>query len=91
VATPALRGRGVPVEHRERIFERFYRAHSGSHDTGMGLGRYISREIVELHGGTISAEFPPEGGSCFIMRLPLSVAAQASDAIPSSTVGGAQG
>jgi signal transduction histidine kinase len=63
-------GEGIPPEHRGRIFERFYRAHSDRHLTGIGLGLYITRQIVEHHGGQIHAEFPPEGGTRFILRLP---------------------
>ena len=63
-------GVGVPLEHRERIFERFYQAAEGHHRAGMGLGLYISRQIIELHRGQISAEFPDDGGSRFIVVLP---------------------
>jgi PAS domain S-box-containing protein len=68
------RGVGVPVEHRTHIFDRFYQAHAGGALTsmaGMGLGLYISRQIVELHGGTIRAEFPEDGGTRMVVRLPL--------------------
>jgi PAS domain S-box-containing protein len=67
------RGVGVPVEHRAHIFDRFYQAHAGGALTsmaGMGLGLYISRQIVELHGGTIRAEFPEDGGTRIIVTLP---------------------
>ena len=64
-------GIGIPPEMRGRIFDRFYQAHAGNHMSGMGLGLYISRQIVELHGGSIRAEFPPDGGSCFILELPI--------------------
>jgi signal transduction histidine kinase len=64
-------GLGVPVEHRDRIFDRFYQAHAAQHLGGMGLGLYISRQIVELHGGRIEAEFPPEGGTRVRLELPL--------------------
>ena len=37
---------------------------------GMGLGLYISRQIVELHGGTIRAEFPDDGGTRIVVTLP---------------------
>jgi len=64
---------GVPPEHRAHIFDRFYQAQAGGPLTsmaGMGLGLYISRQIVELHGGSIRANFPPDGGTEFIVRLP---------------------
>lgn len=64
-------GIGIPPEHRSRVFDRFYQAHAGRHLGGMGLGLYISREIVELHGGTLDAEFPFEGGTRFVVRLPI--------------------
>jgi len=64
-------GIGVPSEHRERIFERFYRAHTGSHHAGMGLGLYITQQIVESHGGGIQLESPPEGGTRFVVTLPV--------------------
>jgi len=74
------RGLGVPLEHRAHIFDRFYQAHAGGSLTsmaGMGLGLYISRQIVELHGGTIEAEFPEDRGTRFIVNLPASAIAAA--------------
>jgi excisionase family DNA binding protein len=65
------RGPGIPREHRDRLFERFYQAHADNHQSGMGLGLYISRQIAEQHGGSISAVFPPDGGSRFELHLPL--------------------
>ena len=62
-------GLGVAPEHRTRIFERFYQAHGDR--SGMGLGLYITRMIVESHGGTIYAEFPDDGGTRFVISLPL--------------------
>jgi PAS domain S-box-containing protein len=67
------RGPGIRPEHRGHIFERFYQAGADAeHAAGMGLGLYISHEIVELHGGTISAEFPSDGGARFVIVLPTS-------------------
>jgi signal transduction histidine kinase len=63
-------GLGIPPEHREHIFDRFYQAHSRSHRSGMGLGLYISRQIVDLHGGSIIADFPADGGTRFVVTLP---------------------
>jgi two-component system, OmpR family, sensor histidine kinase VicK len=64
-------GIGVPPEHRERIFERFYQVKKGS--GGMGIGLYISREIIDLHGGSIGVDTLPEGGTRFWVRLPVQV------------------
>ena len=64
------RGLGIPEERRAHIFDRFYRAHADDHRSGLGLGLYISQQIVALHGGHLTAEFPPEGGSLFLITLP---------------------
>src|SRR5579884_383964 len=63
-------GLGIPPERRGQIFERFYQAHAGDHRSGLGLGLYVSRQIVELHGGEIGVESPSDGGTRFTMRLP---------------------
>ncbi len=68
-------GLGIPPEHRDRIFEQFYQAHAGGSAAGMGLGLYISRQIAELHGGSLTAEFPDDGGSRFVLLLPKVAAA----------------
>jgi signal transduction histidine kinase len=65
------RGLGIPVERRDHIFDRFYQAHDPGFGGGMGLGLYISRQIAELHGGTLEAVFPEEGGTRFIVSLPV--------------------
>jgi signal transduction histidine kinase len=62
-------GSGINSEHLPHIFEPFYRASSDS--AGIGLGLSISREIVELHGGQLSAASEAGQGSCFTIRLPL--------------------
>jgi signal transduction histidine kinase len=63
-------GRGVPPSKRERLYERFYRAHEDSKIEGTGLGLSIVRDTAESHGGRSWAEFP-ETGSTFILALPL--------------------
>jgi PAS domain S-box-containing protein len=63
-------GPGVPEVDLCRIFERFERASSLRHHGGLGLGLYVAREIVEAHGGSITARNKPEGGACFIVSLP---------------------
>jgi signal transduction histidine kinase len=64
------RGMGIAPEHRGGIFDRFYQAHAGNHLSGLGVGLFICRQIVELHGGQIEAEFPAWGGTRFVVSLP---------------------
>jgi signal transduction histidine kinase len=64
-------GCGIPAEHREGIFGRFYQAHRDNRGGGMGLGLYVSSQIVALHGVTIEAQFPDDGGTRFVVTLPV--------------------
>ena len=77
-------GLGIPPDKRDHIFERFYQAHPNAQRGGMGLGLYITRQIVDLHGGSIRAEFPDDGGTRFVVSLPMGVEAWSS--IESSSV-----
>jgi signal transduction histidine kinase len=63
-------GPGIPAQHRERIFGRFERA-AAKDVSGLGLGLFIAREIVEGHRGRIHADEPPGGGASFVIELPL--------------------
>jgi PAS domain S-box-containing protein len=63
-------GVGIPLEHREHLFNRFYQAHGAGYLGGLGLGLYVSRQIVQLHSGEIRAEFPEDGGTRFVVLLP---------------------
>lgn len=63
-------GIGIAPEQRDRIFGRFERAVSERHYGGLGLGLYISRRIVEEHGGSIRCESRPGAGATFIVELP---------------------
>jgi signal transduction histidine kinase len=65
-------GAGIAPEDVERIFDRFYRADEArSRDAGgSGLGLAIARAIARAHGGTLTADNPPEGGARFTLRLP---------------------
>lgn len=66
-------GPGIPPEHREKIFERFYRIEKGrSRDTGgTGLGLAIARWAVEANGGRIELESEEGRGSVFRVLLPV--------------------
>lgn len=66
-------GIGIAPDALPQVFSRFYRATEASalRSGGMGLGLYICREIIERHGGTITAESTMGVGSIFIFTLPL--------------------
>ncbi len=65
-------GSGVPVEHRERIFEAFFRTPSGEQsEPGHGLGLAICQSIVLAHGGRIQVGDRPGGGARFSVLLPV--------------------
>ncbi len=67
-------GPGIPAEDLQRIFERFYqvdKARRGGAGRGTGLGLAISREIVQAHGGRLTAISAPAQGSRFTVELPL--------------------
>jgi signal transduction histidine kinase len=63
-------GPGVPARERERIFGRFEHVDGGAPHSGLGLGLYVAREIVEAHGGRLSVNSPPGGGAAFEIDLP---------------------
>jgi PAS domain S-box-containing protein len=69
--TVSDRGMGIRQEDQERIFGQFERAVSADSISGLGLGLYISRMIVEAHGGRISVSSKEGQGSVFTVELPL--------------------
>ncbi len=67
-------GQGIPPSFLPHVFERFRQADSSPSRSqpGLGLGLAIVRHLVELHGGTVTADSPGEGqGSAFIVSLPI--------------------
>jgi len=64
-------GPGVPSEHREGVFERFYRVDSSRAGSHAGLGLSIARWIVTQHAGRIVAGEARLGGAAFLVDLPL--------------------
>ncbi len=64
-------GVGIAAENLERIFYRFERAISADEISGLGLGLYIARQIVEAHGGQITVQSELGKGSNFSIQLPL--------------------
>ncbi|WP_327581929.1 HAMP domain-containing histidine kinase [Nonomuraea sp. NBC_00507] len=65
-------GPGIPLAHRERVFERFVRLDDGHRRDpgGSGLGLAISRDIAHAHHGTLTVEDSPRGAR-FVLGLPL--------------------
>ncbi len=59
-------GAGLPKDRPEKVFDHFF----STKQTGMGMGLTIVRSIIEMHGGTISAENAPDRGARFFFRLP---------------------
>jgi signal transduction histidine kinase len=72
-------GIGIPKEHQPKIFDRFYRVSDGHDKTfpGLGMGLYISSEIVKRHGGRLWVESVESEGATFFLSLPI-----ASDLFP---------
>lgn len=67
----ADRGRGISSQDLPHIFERFYRVKGLRKSGGLGLGLYITKRLVEAHGGRIHAESKVDRGSTFSFSLPV--------------------
>ena len=65
------KGYGIPDAEIDKIFERFFRVTANNMDTfpGMGLGLYITTQIIQKHGGTISVQSREGEGSVFSFWL----------------------
>jgi signal transduction histidine kinase len=68
----ADQGPGIAPAERPRLFERYSQAAGGARKDSSGLGLFIVKTIVEAHGGSVSIDCPPQGGSVFEVRLPAS-------------------
>jgi len=64
-------GVGIPPEDQQQLFQRYYRARGTRKTEGVGLGLYITRMLVEAHGGRIWVESQPGRGSTFSFTLPV--------------------
>ncbi|WP_422394265.1 sensor histidine kinase [Nostoc flagelliforme] len=64
-------GAGIQPEQFPHLFERFYQGHSNRQAKGSGLGLYLSRQIIEAHGGIIRAENRVPTGAMFAFKLPI--------------------
>jgi signal transduction histidine kinase len=65
-------GMGISKDQQERIFSRFYRVEEmAAHISGMGIGLYISKEVIHRHNGTLTVESELGNGSQFIFEIPV--------------------
>ncbi|WP_237499935.1 MULTISPECIES: ATP-binding protein [unclassified Streptomyces] len=64
-------GIGIPASFLDSLFEPFQRAANANRRRGSGLGLFITRGIVERHGGTVTATSTEGTGSTFTVELPL--------------------
>jgi signal transduction histidine kinase len=80
-------GRGIATEEQQRIFERFARAASAEHFGGLGLGLFISRGIVDAHGGRIWVESEPGVATTFTVELPYASPGAAEGSRPEMAAG----
>ncbi len=77
-------GAGIPANHLPYIFDRFYRVDETHSTEGTGIGLALTKELVDLHHGTITAESTPGKGSVFTVRIPLEQSAYAPNEISES-------
>ncbi|MDP2257852.1 MAG: hybrid sensor histidine kinase/response regulator [Polaromonas sp.] len=72
-------GKGIAAQDQQRIFEQFERV-AGNHGSGgLGLGLYISQQLVEAHGGTLSVQSQPGEGAVFTVILPLATPSETAN------------
>lgn len=72
------RGPGIPADGLDRLFDRFYRGAAAGEVQGVGLGLYISRMLVNAHGGRLTVESEVGTGSTFLIELPIAAPVSAN-------------
>lgn len=89
--TVADSGIGIPEDKLEAIFEMFSQIHGAYSQDGLGIGLHLSRRLIEMHGGSITAHSAGHRlGSEFIVRLPLAETVQPQGDAPSGPAASAQ-
>lgn len=74
ICSVADQGEGIPKVEQQRVFERFYRVgkHSSKKESGLGLGLYIAKKIMDKIGGVIKIQDNPKGvGTKFVIKCPV--------------------
>ena len=74
-------GMGISEQDQQRIFDQFERVADNNKSGGLGLGLYITRQLVQAHGGVISVQSRQGVGSVFAVTLPMSSVADVA-AVP---------
>lgn len=64
-------GVGIEPDHQKKLFSKYYQIERKDKSEGLGLGLYISKEIIEAHGGSIWLKSAPDKGSTFCFSLPI--------------------
>ena len=64
-------GIGLTEDDQKKVFERFYRVNTNTFSPGLGMGLYISSEIIKEHNGKIEIKSKPRQGATFSFSLPL--------------------
>jgi len=85
VLTVRDHGPGIDADDLPFVFDRFYRAPSSRSEPGSGLGLAVVREIAHGHGGTITAEPAPDGGTVMRLTLPACAKPATDDRVPDVT------
>ena len=70
-------GPGIPENLREKVFDFFFTTKAPGKGTGLGLT--ITKNIISLHGGNIAIDSHPEGGTTFIIEIPLGFVAETEE------------
>jgi signal transduction histidine kinase len=84
VVTIADRGLGIPAGDLDRLFERYHRGSNVSGIVGTGVGLYLVKVAVDLHGGGVEVKSKERHGSRFIIRLPIKRASATSEWPPAA-------
>lgn len=75
-------GIGMNEEARAHAFERFYRSDRSGHIPGTGLGLSLAREIMTIHGGSVTLESEPDVGTCITLWFPLAAPPRTEAPLP---------
>jgi two-component system CheB/CheR fusion protein len=82
-------GPGIPAAALPHLFDRFYQAVRRPAEDGLGVGLFITRELVRAHGGTIEVRSSEGEGTTFTVRLPLLEAPEEARTTPDALLGDA--